>query len=38
MSQIEESFGDDGYDYGGYGEEEQYEGALMEVGAGGDKT
>ena len=38
MSQIEESFGDDGYDYGGCGEEEQYEGAMMEVGAGGDQN
>jgi len=38
VAQIDESYGDDGYDYGGYGEEDQYEGAMMDTSAGGDQN
>jgi len=38
VAQIDDSYGDDGYDYGGYGEEDPYEGAMMESGAGGDQN
>jgi len=39
VAQMEESYGDDGYDYGGYEGEEGYEGAMMESGgAVGDQN
>jgi len=38
VAQIDESYGDDGYDYGGYGEEDQYEGAMMDTSGGGDQN
>jgi len=37
VAQIDESYGEDGYDYGGYGEEDPYEGAMMDTSAGGDQ-
>jgi len=38
VAQIDESYGEDGYDYGGYGEEDPYEGAMMDTSAGGDQN
>jgi len=39
VAQMDESYGDDGYDYGGYEGEEGYEGAMMDnSGAGGDQN
>jgi len=39
VAQMEESYGDDGYDYGGYEGEEGYEGGMMESGgAVGDQN
>ena len=38
VAQIDDSYGEDGYDYGWYGKEDPLEGAMMECGAGGDKN
>merc|ERR1712096_314183 len=39
VAQMDESYGDDGYDYGGYEGEEGYEGGMMNIsGEGGDQN